>query len=107
MEFVTGLQCVFCDSVYPARRIHTCPRCGIQGILDVRYEGLKLNDKAFRSNPANPWRLEDTKGWGLHKLGKDKQALQILQKCWDARPDYQHRVFLHLEEVKKAVTGQK
>ena len=70
-------------------------------------EGLKLNDKAFRSNPANPWRLEDTKGWGLHKLGKDKQALQILQKCWDARPDYQHRVFLHLEEVKKAVTGQK
>ena len=38
MEFVTGLKCVFCDSVYPARRLLTCPRCGIGGILDVQYD---------------------------------------------------------------------
>jgi len=38
VEFVTGLKCVFCDSVYPARRYQTCPRCGVQGILDVQYD---------------------------------------------------------------------
>ncbi len=37
MEFVTGLKCVFCHAVYPARRHHTCPACGIEGILDVQY----------------------------------------------------------------------
>ncbi len=38
MEFVTGLKCVFCNGVYPARTQFTCPRCGIQGILDVQYD---------------------------------------------------------------------
>ena len=38
MPYVTALRCVFCDGVFPARLIHTCPRCGITGILDVLYD---------------------------------------------------------------------
>ena len=41
IEFVTGLVCVMCGAEYPARGKHaplTCPRCGITGILDVRYD---------------------------------------------------------------------
>lgn len=38
MQFVTGLKCVFCGSVYPAQSQFTCPRCGICGILDVQYD---------------------------------------------------------------------
>ena len=37
MEFVTRLQCVFCERVYPLKYF-TCPRCGIHGILDVQYD---------------------------------------------------------------------
>ncbi|HTS27575.1 MAG TPA: threonine synthase [Bryobacteraceae bacterium] len=38
VEFVTGLACVFCRSAYLPGRNCTCPRCGIQGILDVQYD---------------------------------------------------------------------
>src|SRR5579872_3457394 len=37
MEYVTGLKCVLCGRACPARNF-TCPRCGIQGILDVQYD---------------------------------------------------------------------
>ena len=48
-----------------------------------------------------------TKGWGLYKQGKYQEALELLQKSWDLRPIYRHRIFLHLEAAKKAVAGQK
>ena len=37
---MTGLTCVMCGAEYPAgpRAPMTCPRCGITGILDVRYD---------------------------------------------------------------------
>ncbi|HTS66723.1 MAG TPA: threonine synthase [Candidatus Acidoferrales bacterium] len=38
MNFVEGLQCVFCGAVHPVRVGNTCPGCGITGILDVRYD---------------------------------------------------------------------
>ncbi|MBZ5626153.1 MAG: threonine synthase [Acidobacteriia bacterium] len=38
MNFVQGLHCVFCDAIFPARALYTCPRCGITGILDVEYD---------------------------------------------------------------------
>jgi len=38
VDFVEGLECVFCGGKYPARGLYTCPRCGISGILDVRYD---------------------------------------------------------------------
>ena len=38
MEFVLGLRCVMCQKIYSGRRYDTCPRCGIEGILDVQYD---------------------------------------------------------------------
>jgi threonine synthase len=36
---VTGLRCVLCSSVYAhGEQEYTCPRCGIEGILDVEYD---------------------------------------------------------------------
>jgi hypothetical protein len=49
----------------------------------------------------------DSKGWGLYKQGKSKEALDLIQKSWDLKPVYSHQIYLHLEEVKKTVTGQK
>jgi tetratricopeptide (TPR) repeat protein len=72
-------------------------------------EGLELVDKALKLSPEN-YDYLDTKGWGLHKLGKYKEALEILQKSWDLRRKlavYDHEAYLHLEETKKAVAGQK
>lgn len=37
-NFVTGLLCVFCGSQFSIRAGHTCPQCGITGILDVQYD---------------------------------------------------------------------
>jgi len=65
-------------------------------------EGLELIDKALVSSPDNYYYL-DTKGWGLYKQGKHKEALEYLEKSWDSKPVYDHEVYLHLEEVKKAI----
>ena len=70
-------------------------------------EGLQLIDKALVLRPDLQWCLLDCKGWGLYKQGKYKEALNILEKCWDIRVYYQHSVYLHLEEAKKAVARQK
>ena len=68
-------------------------------------EGLEMVEKALKVSPENHYLL-DTKGWGLFKQGKYKEALEILQKSWDLRRKYavyDHEAFLHLEEAKKAV----
>jgi tetratricopeptide (TPR) repeat protein len=70
-------------------------------------EGLQLIDKALVLRPELQWCLLDCKGWGLYKQGKYKEALNILEKCWDIRVYYQHSVYIHLEEAKKAVARQK
>jgi hypothetical protein len=49
----------------------------------------------------------DTKGWGLFKKGKYKEALEFIEKSWELRPVYDHEVWLHLEAAKKAAAGQK
>jgi tetratricopeptide (TPR) repeat protein len=69
-------------------------------------EGLRLIDKALELN-HDYYSFLDVKGWGLFKLGRKKEALELLQKSWDLKPIYNHRVYLHLEEVKKSVAGQK
>jgi len=63
VEFVTGLKCVFCDGVYPPR-YHTCPRCGIQGILDVQFDYPSIARRltrrvlAARREPSH-WRYRE------------------------------------------------
>jgi tetratricopeptide (TPR) repeat protein len=72
-------------------------------------EGLELINKALVLSPDN-YEYLDTKGWGLYKQGKFKEALEILQKSWDLRRQkaiYDHEAFLHLEAAKKAVASQK
>ncbi|MBN1187555.1 MAG: hypothetical protein JXB49_35095 [Bacteroidales bacterium] len=71
-------------------------------------EGLELVDKALILSPEN-YNYLHTKGWGIYKQGKFKEALDILQKSWEIRIEkaiYNHEAFLHLEEAKKAVAGQ-
>jgi tetratricopeptide (TPR) repeat protein len=69
-------------------------------------EGLRLVDKALKLNPYD-YNFIDTKGWALYKLGKKKEALEILEKSWNLRPTYSHTVYLHIQEVKKAIASEK
>jgi tetratricopeptide (TPR) repeat protein len=72
-------------------------------------EGLELIDKALIKRPDH-YNLLHTKGWGVYKLGKYREALKILQNSWDLRMKnavYSHEAYLHLEAAKKAVAGQK
>ena len=70
-------------------------------------KGLELVDKALDLG-SEKYYVMDTKGWGLFKQGKYKEALEILQKGWDLRRQhaiYDHEAFLHLESAKKAVVN--
>jgi len=72
-------------------------------------EGLELISNLLEINPNN-YNILDTKGWGLYKQGKYKEALEVLQKSWDLRMKnaiYNHEAYLHLEAAKKAVSEQK
>ena len=69
-------------------------------------EGLELIDKALELRP-NYHLLLDCKGWGLYKQGKYKEALELLEKSRDLSPYYRHSVYLHIQEVKKAIANQK
>jgi len=65
-------------------------------------KGLELTDKALEMDPEN-YSYIDTKGWGLYKQGKYIEALEFLEKSWELKPIYDHDLFLHLEEARKAV----
>lgn len=72
-------------------------------------EGLQLIDIVLKSQPDN-YNYLHTKGWGLYKQGRLKEALETLQKSWDLRLEkalYSHEAFLHLEAAKKAVAWMK
>jgi tetratricopeptide (TPR) repeat protein len=72
-------------------------------------EGLELVEKALALSPGY-YEYLHTKGWGLYKQGKYKEALDLLQESWDIRMKnaiYDHAAYLHLEAAKKAVAGQK
>jgi hypothetical protein len=71
--------------------------------------GLELTEKLLKLNPDKyaKFSYSDTKGRGLYKQGKLKEALELLENNWDIRPIYNHEIFLHLEEAKKVVASQK
>jgi tetratricopeptide (TPR) repeat protein len=72
-------------------------------------EGLEIVEKVLELSPDDYPSLH-TKGWGLYKQGKYQEAFEILQKSWDLRMKnaiYDHGAYLHLEEAKKAIAGQK
>jgi tetratricopeptide (TPR) repeat protein len=82
------------------RRLNSLAYFLIDSDRDIQ-EGLELVDQALETVPENYHCLE-TKGWGLFKQGQVLEALEFLEKCDSLKPVYDHRVFLHLEEVKKA-----
>lgn len=69
-------------------------------------EGMDLIEKALELSPDN-YLYSDTKGWGLYKQGKYKEALEFLEKAWNLKLTYDHETYLHLEAAKKAVANQK
>ena len=72
-------------------------------------EVSELMDKALElaSNKWDYYNYLDTKGMGLYKQGKYQEALEIFQNMWDSAPFKMYFMKSHLEEVKKAVAGQK
>ena len=69
-------------------------------------EGLELVNKALVLSPDNSDFL-NTKGWGLYKQGKYREALEFLEKSDSLKPLYNHMLFVNLEAAKKAVAGLK
>jgi tetratricopeptide (TPR) repeat protein len=71
-------------------------------------EGMELTEKLLKLNPDKYAKFSylDTKGWGLYKQGKPKEALELLESNWNLRPMYNIEASLHLEAAKKAVAGQ-
>lgn len=67
-------------------------------------KGLELADKALEMDPDNYLYL-DTRGWGLYKQAKYKEAYEILERSWELKPVYDHEVFIHLEASRKAVSN--
>ena len=64
MEWVCGLECVFCGKRYPAKALYTCPGCGITGILDVLYDyrgvARRLTRRELaRRREASHWRYRE------------------------------------------------
>ena len=60
-EFVTGLKCLICENSYPYGNIFTCPKCGIEGILDVQYDYTKISNlkSQISNHDFNIWRYRD------------------------------------------------
>jgi TolB-like protein/Tfp pilus assembly protein PilF len=69
-------------------------------------EGMGLVDTILKSSSGD-YNFMHTKGWGLYKQGNYQDALKYLQKSDSLKPLYVHLLYLHLEEVKKAVANQK
>ena len=65
-------------------------------------EGMTIINKAIELNPGN-YSFYDVKGWGLYMQGRNKEALELLEKSWALKPVYDHKLYLHMEEVRKAV----
>jgi tetratricopeptide (TPR) repeat protein len=68
-------------------------------------EGVALLDRAIELNPGD-YLLLDSKGWGLYKQGKYKEALALIEQSWNESPVYNHEIYVHLQEVKKAIANQ-
>ncbi len=69
-SFVTGLRCLVCGTTYENGDLHTCPKCGIQGILDVKYDyekaGQTLTPSALRLRPFDHWRYRELLPIAMH-----------------------------------------
>ncbi|PWU01866.1 MAG: threonine synthase [Terriglobia bacterium] len=81
VEFVESLVCVLCGGAYAPRALFTCPRCGIRGILDVRYDyraiARRLTRRALSARrELSQWRYRELLPIGPHS------AIPLLQAGW-------------------------
>ena len=62
-SLVTGLRCFVCNELHKNGNVHTCPKCGIQGILDVQYDydaaAMILTPATLSDRPYNHWRYRE------------------------------------------------
>lgn len=62
-SFVTGLRCLVCNASYENGNLHTCPKCGVQGILDVQYDyesaAKVLTARELARRPLDHWRYRE------------------------------------------------
>ncbi len=61
--FVTGLRCLVCNSTFENGDLHTCPKCGVQGILDVQYDyesiAKVLTARTLAGRAFDHWRYRE------------------------------------------------
>ena len=60
--YVTGLKCLICGTTYPHGNVFTCPKCGIEGILDVQYDYQALGShltSQIANRPQDHWRYRE------------------------------------------------
>jgi tetratricopeptide (TPR) repeat protein len=69
-------------------------------------EGIELIEKASGLG-LDEFYYADCKGWGFFKQGKYKEALDLIQNSREARPVYDHKVYLHLEAAIKNKSSNK
>ncbi len=81
MEFVTGLQCVFCGETHSTRIPYTCPACGITGILDVQYDYPAIARRLTRRSLAKRTEYSHWRYRELLPIRKDA-VLPGLQVGW-------------------------
>jgi len=60
---VTGLTCLTCNATFENGNLHTCPKCGVHGILDVQYDydvvKSKLSTAILAARPFDQWRYRE------------------------------------------------
>jgi threonine synthase len=81
VNFVTGLKCVFCGTVYSTRVAYTCPRCGIAGILDVEFDYAAIGRRLTRRRLAGRFDQSHWRYRELLPIGADA-ALPALTVGW-------------------------
>lgn len=62
-SFVAGFRCLVCGTTYEYGNLHTCVKCGVQGILDVKYDydavAKTLTPDALRTRAFDHWRYRE------------------------------------------------
>jgi threonine synthase len=81
VNFVTGLKCVFCGTLYSTRVPYTCPRCGIAGILDVEFDYPAIARRLTRRRLAGRFEQSHWRYRELLPIGAEA-ALPALSVGW-------------------------
>ena len=72
-------------------------------------EFMAVCDKAIgmARNQFDYYKYLDAKGWGLYKLGRNMESLEILNKVLDSAPFKLYKYKSHLEQVENTIAEQK